>query len=138
MVFDVERERVVRHPQHDAIREPFLEEASRQYIAALLCRAPGPRDKLAERSIAVSVLCQRHQLATAPQSQLGTDDEFEFGSLCRHVRANDAGHRTLVGNRECFVAESSGCLHEFLGVRCTAQEREIAECMQLRVANPPH
>ncbi len=138
VVFDIERKCVVRHPQHEAIREPVLEEASRQCIAALLCSTSGPRDKPAERSIAVSILRKCHQLAATLQSQLGTDDELEFESLCRHVRAHDAGHRTLVGDRERFIAEGCSRLHEFLGMRCTTQEREIAERMQFRVANPPH
>ena len=138
VVLDIERECRVRHPQHDAVREPFLEEAALQYIAAFLCRAAGPRDKPAKRGIAVSISCQHHQLATALQPQFGTDDEFELEGFCRHVRAHHPGHRTLVGDCKRVVTESRGRLHEFLGMRRTAQEREIAEGMQFRVANPPH
>ncbi len=138
VVVHVERERVIRHPQHDAVREPVLEEAARQHIAALLRRTPGARNQPAECRITVAVLRERHQLAAAVQSQLGADDEFDPEGLRRHVRTHDTGHRTLVGNRERLVAERRGRLDEFLGMRRAAQEREIAERVQFRIASPPH
>ncbi len=72
------------------------------------------------------VLRQRDELAAASETQLRTDDEFLEAMLFgRRVRAYDPGHRALVGNCECFVAERNSCLDEFFRMGRTAQERKI-------------
>ncbi len=52
----------------------------------------------------------------------------------RGVRTDDAGHRTLVGNREGLITEPCRHRDEFLGMRSAAQESEIAQRVQFGVA----
>ena len=61
-------------------------------LDSILRGTPGTGNEATECRITVAVLREHHQLAAAPQAQLGTENELEPEGLCRHVRTHDAGH----------------------------------------------
>ena len=64
-------------------------------------------------------------------AKFGADDELYAVFLGRHVRLDHTRKRALIGYGDSLVAELSGTLDEFLGVRGRPQETVIAQDMQL-------
>ena len=111
----------------------LLEIGKRQPITAFL-RAHAPtRDEHGNVAVAFAVGSQQHQFWPVLDLHLRADDEFHALFFRRLMRAHNAGERTLIGDRERAVAHRLRARHQFRGVRCTAQEGEVAQAMQLGV-----
>ncbi len=66
------------------------------------------------------------------------DDEGEFRVLRRLMRAHDAGQRVAVGHGKGRQPQMLRLHGELLGMRCAAQEGEIAAALKLGVGDPAH
>ena len=68
------------------------------------------------------------------QIEAAADDEPDPDLFCRMMRAHDAGKAVAVGDRDRPMAERGRGQHQLVRMRGTAQKREIAGDLQLRVA----
>ncbi len=143
-----------RQQQGQHVVEPLgvrLEVGRAQAVTALDRLPPAQRHQLAQVAVAGTCLRQQHELGARRrplafafgQLDLGAVDQPEGARrlvvLARflqcQVRAHRAGERTLVGDRQPGVLECQRAFDQFLGMRRTAQEREVAEAVQLGVRN---
>ena len=145
----LERLRRRRHEQREAlgqagergrVRHLAFDVARVREVAALLGAPARDRDPVREVAVAAPRLRQQHQArvrraaARQRQAHLAADDEVQLLRLGLDVRANDAGERALVGDRERAVAERGGALDQLLRVRRAGQEAEVAAAVKLGVA----
>ena len=75
----------------------------------------------------------RREAQAALEPELRADDQLQRMFPGRHVSANHARERALVGQGERVVTEGCGPGDECLWVRGTAQESEVGEAMELGV-----
>ena len=68
-------------------------------------------------------------------AEFAADDELQRQLFRRRVGTNDTRDGAFVGEREPRVTELGRGAHELLRVRGAAQEREVAEAVQLRVSD---
>ena len=127
-------ELIVRHPEQHAVRQPVGEVIRGQGVAALVGRATTTGNQSTQLGIAAVIPRQRDEFQAGIETELGTDDQLrEIDLACRHVRTDDAGYGTLIGQRQRTIAERSGPFDQFLGMRGAAEEGEVAERMQLGI-----
>ncbi len=122
-----------RQPQHEAVLEPVCEIRPSERVASLRRRAARARDQPRERAVALPAGREADQPQTVRERELAADDQREAAVARRGMGAHDAGQRAFVGQRECGVAELPRAPDEFVRMRGTAQEREVAEAVQLGV-----
>src|SRR5581483_2841504 len=124
-----------RYPQDETLlqsRSLYIFPA--QTIAAFRSRASSTADQPAKPAIAVAINRDRHELQAALEAELGADEQFQPQQLGGHVRPYHSGNGTLIRDGQCAVAQSTGTIDELLWMRSTAQERKVADAMQLSVA----
>jgi hypothetical protein len=80
----------------------------------------------------------RRAAAGQREAHLAADDEVQLLRLRLDVRADDAGERALVGDRERAVAERGGALDQLLRVRRAGQEAEVALAVELGITGERH
>ena len=122
-----------RQPQHEAARQPLVEVRPREPVLALRGRAPALRNEARKRAVTAAAFSERDEAQAVREPELAADDERQAGFARGGMGPHDAGERTLVGQRERGIAERLRALDEFRRVRGAAQEREVADAMQLRV-----
>ena len=66
--------------------------------------------------------------------KFGTWQQFEPQLFRLDMGTHHAGYRTFVSNGQCPVAQRMGARHQFVRVRSTTLEAEIAQAMQLGVS----
>src|SRR5690606_23420439 len=114
-----------------------LEVLAQQAVFALLRPAAGPGDEAAQGGVAGRVLDQEHQLRPVPDLHFAAHDQphaVAFGGL---ERADDAGQRALVGDRQGLVAEPGRAFEQLGRDRGAALEAEGGQAVELRVVHQP-
>ena len=122
-----------RHPYCETVIELRLEISARQSICALVCRETRASDQRADFCIGGLRRREQHDVQIVERAELRADDQFQTPLLGGVVRSHDAGHRAFVRQRERRIAESRGLRDQLARMRRSAQEREVAEAMQLRI-----
>ena len=72
-------------------------------------------------------------LSPSVAGELAADEQLQRQILGRRMRSHDSGHGAFVGQREPGVAELGRGSHELAWMRSPAQEREVAETVQLGI-----
>ena len=112
---------------------PASRSVPREPVLAFRGRAPAPRDEARERAVSAAVCSERDEAQAVREPELAADDERQARLARGGMGPHDAGERALVGQRERGVAERLRTLDEFRRVRRAAQEREVADAVQLRI-----
>ena len=126
-------------PQQGPMRaQAFGDVVALQVIFAFGSREARSSDEPAKRRIRLPMLGQRNEREITfgrarAAVELGADDEPQRQLLRSRMCPHDSGHGALVGQCEPRIAELGCGPHELLWMRGPAQEREIAEAVQLGV-----
>ena len=119
------REYARRHDNEDLpvlCRAKFLE---RQMAFALRRVLVAGRQQSAQPAIGSAVGRMADRLEPVAGDQTRADHELDVNLLRRHMGAHDAGERVAVGDADRSEAEGRRLLHNLLGMRGAAQEREV-------------
>ena len=81
----------------------------------------------------LQLLGQRNDLEPVGTLKLRADDELERQLVGSRIRSHDSGDGALIGQRETRIAELGCGGHELLRMRSSAQERKVAETVQLGI-----
>ena len=92
-------------------------------------------EQFAEISIGLAVLWPDQNVGSSiHEHQPAAGGEPDAGLLCRHMAAHNAGQRIAVGDGNAGEAQFLCPVHQFLGMRGTAQKGEIAGHAEFRIA----
>ena len=144
--------RAQRHQQRQHVVEPrgvHLEVGRAQPVAALGGLPARERHQLAQVAVARARGRQQHQPGAGHRRAAGAFGQLDLGAVDQaerarefvvfaqfpqlEVRAHRARERALVGDGEAAVFERERARDQLLGMRRAAQEREVAEAVQLGV-----
>ena len=127
-------------PEHQALR--ILQVTGQIFpadpVLSLGGRPARESDQPAKLAVGPAVRRENDQLQMLFGRELAADDELERQVPHCRMGTHDAGDRTLVGQGEPRIAKPGGLLDEFRRMRRSAQEREVAQAMQLRVWRRGH
>ena len=101
---------------------------------ALGCTQAAAGDQARETAVRRAVGSEQHERRSVDGRDLGADQQVEVVPFGGEVRADDAGERVAVGDRQGGVAELCGVFDEFFGMRGAAEEREVGEAVEFGVA----
>ena len=127
-----------RQPQQQAVLEAALEVGTRQGVAALGGRPAAARDQTAQGRITGPGGGQGDQPRAIGQCDLAAEDQRQAVVPCCDVGPDRAGHGTFIGDRQGGVAEFRGAHDQFLRVRGTPQEGEMAQAVQFGIGHQPN
>ena len=122
------RDVVARHHTAAAHRPPRCLRLRPPHVAA--------SEQPAEIGVARVVGRPEHERSRVDGFEIHADDQLQTHVFGRGMRPHDAGERALVGDRERFVTERMRPPHQFLGMRCPFEKREIARAAQFRIPRP--
>ena len=124
-----------RHPQRETVIQPRLEIGARQPIFALVGREARAGDQRADLCIGSLRRREQHDVQIVERAELRADDQLQLVLLApRRALARCRPSSIRRSPRVPNSRDRGRSCDQLAWMRCAAQEREVAEAMQLRVA----
>src|SRR6185312_1299527 len=126
------------HPQNEALPQAcsFHVLAPERVLSLDGCTAAAG-DQPAQLSVAFPVDGERDELHAALEAEFRSDEQLQRPAACRYMGPHHSRDGAFIRDGERRITQLDGALDELLRMGGAAQEREVAEAMQLRIRAVP-
>jgi hypothetical protein len=106
----------------------------RQFASALRCSESAQTQQSAKITVPLPIHRPDNQWRSIDGIEFASDDEGKFRIFCSGMGPNDSRERIAIGYGQTLVPKFLCSIHQFMGMRCSFEERKIRLAVKFHIA----